>query len=180
MKCPDERLEAFEFNIGRAPELRCTNRHKATTCGSCETCVLGLRIANVAGWFCQAGLRHQKSLVVGLIRRVNSADLLRNIVRTLRPLASKDSVYALNRGYQTIDGERIAIDGNGRVVDRTVERCIEETLDWFTAANYWTKANFLNAILRISAVQLLNIGRMEANDALQIMQNKEITSVTGT
>ena len=97
MKHPSSNKETYEFNLGKAKELRCMGNSETTICGECEACALTKQITQVKRWMFRAGDQSRKRFVLGLVRRLHSVDLLEYVTKLLQPLACKDFMYAKTR-----------------------------------------------------------------------------------
>ena len=155
MKHPHRTSESSEFNLGKTPELRCTNQETKATCGQCDSCALVTKINQVKEWFFRIGDKTKKKFLLGLLYKCHSKDLLKSVVSLLQPLASKDFTYANSRTTPGLcdDFPTVSLD---RALDRNdTETQICELWSWFYEASYWTKSQFLKMILNESETHLL-------------------------
>ena len=155
MKHPDRSVEAFEFNLGQAPNLRCVNSDKTTVCGSCEACVLTNKINSVKTWFLRAGDQSKRRYTLGLVKRLHSADLVQYIINLLQPLLCKDFTYARMRTKPSLATDRATMSEDRALSTAELEKNIAESWHWFQGANYWTKSNFLLGVLQCCDAHLL-------------------------
>lgn len=147
MKHPSTNLESVEFNLGKAPALRCVNDQHTTVCGACETCILSQKLQPVKEWFNRAGDQTRKRFVLGLIRRIHSVDLMQYIVNLLQPLLYKDFTYSRIRANPSLSSDRATMSSDRALNTIKLERDIAETWFWFQNSAYWTKSNFLLSVL---------------------------------
>jgi hypothetical protein len=52
---------------------------QATTCGECEACILNNKLTDIREWFPKMGDHSKKRLMLGLLRRFHSTDLLHQL-----------------------------------------------------------------------------------------------------
>ena len=166
MKHPCPTVEPFEFNIGQAPQLRCGSTGKATVCGNCETCSLIRKIKHVEEWFQRVGTQSKRRLVLGLVRRFHSLDLLHYITQLLQPLLGKDFTYARARTKPSLQTDRATMSADRALNANEIERELSSTWDWFQSSNYWTKSNFILTLLQWCEAHLLYIVGTQAKTLL--------------
>ncbi|XP_046584834.1 LOW QUALITY PROTEIN: CMT1A duplicated region transcript 1 protein-like [Haliotis rubra] len=171
MKHPQSNLETYEFNLGKAPELRCVFSQKATVCGKCETCELNDRLKYVKEWFVRFGDHSQKRFMLGLMRRIHSINLLQQLVTLLQPLVNKDFTYARTRTCPSLRTDTMTLSSDRSLSSSAVEYYITSTWDWFAKSNYWSKSNFALALLRLCDVHLLHILGTQARTLLISEEN---------
>ena len=109
----------------------------------------------VTQWVSRAGDHSKRRFVLGLLRRLHSADLLRHLSELLAPLASKDCTYARSRLTPSLGTDLITAGSDRALAGGRWEAVMGEVFEWFQARNYWTKANFLLAVLRLCDSHLL-------------------------
>ncbi|ELT88931.1 hypothetical protein CAPTEDRAFT_142339, partial [Capitella teleta] len=149
MKHPDLSIEASEFNLGRAPDLRCTSSSSELPfCGHCDSCHLGHYLSSVQTWFSRAGHQSRRRFLLGLVRRLQSVDLLNHVIDLLKPVLHKDFVYARTRVAPGLDGDRATNSGDRALNEVGLETSLAKVWIWFEAASYWTKSNFLMGVMR--------------------------------
>ncbi|XP_064624402.1 F-box and WD repeat domain containing protein 10B-like [Lineus longissimus] len=148
MKHPSRNCEPFEFNIGKAFELRCVESDKALTCGDCESCRLVKKLNQAKQWFPRLGTQSQRRFTLGLVRRFHSVDLLEYIWSILRPLTNKDFTYSRSRTQPSVDGDQPTVSGDRALNLAELENELSQMFDWFRQANYWTKCNFMMGIMQ--------------------------------
>nr|XP_006821837.1 PREDICTED: F-box/WD repeat-containing protein 10-like [Saccoglossus kowalevskii] len=166
MKHPSENSENFEFNLGKALQLRCVYSGMATTCGECESCKLGAKLATTREWFLRAGEYTKRRFVLGLVRRFRSVDLIRYIIGLLKPLLCKDFTYARSRTNPASKGDQADMCGDRALNPSTVDKEISETWHWFLNSKYWTKANFLLGVMQMAEPELLYVMGTQARTML--------------
>lgn len=171
MKHPQSNRETYEFNLGKAPELRCVFSQKATVCGKCETCELNDRLKYVKEWFPRFGDHSQKRFMLGLMRRIHSINLLQQLVTLLQPLLNKDYTYARMRTCPSLRTDTMTLSSDRSLSSGAVEYYITSTWDWFAKSNYWSKSNFALALLRLCDVHLLHILGTQARTLLISEEN---------
>ncbi|XP_077979632.1 F-box and WD repeat domain containing protein 10B-like [Glandiceps talaboti] len=166
MKHPSEKSENFEFNLGKAPELRCVYSEVTTVCGECESCKLGAKLNHTKEWFLRAGEYTKRKFVLGIVRRFNSLDLLQYVVSLLRPLLYKDFTYARSRSNPASKEDQADMSGDRALNTGIVDLDISETWQWFTNAKYWTKANYLLGLMQMASPELLYVMGSQARTML--------------
>ncbi|XP_070580765.1 F-box and WD repeat domain containing protein 10B-like isoform X2 [Ptychodera flava] len=170
MKHPSENSENFEFNIGKAPELRCVYKEVTTICGQCETCKLGAKLNHTKEWFLRAGEYTKRRFVLGLVRRFNSLDLLQYVIGLLQPLLYKDFTYARSRPNPASKADQADMSGDRALRTGAVDHDITETWQWFADSKYWTKANYLLGVMQMSNPELLYVMGSQARTMLKTQQ----------
>ncbi|KAK6187846.1 hypothetical protein SNE40_005781 [Patella caerulea] len=176
MKHPPINIETFEYNLGRVIKLKCNSSEK---CGVCETCSLGSRVRLVKSWFSKLGDHTKRRFMLGLLRRIHSVDLLNQLVNILQPLVNKDYTYARMRTHPGIDSDIATLSSDHALPTCAVEYYITSTWDWFTDANYWTKANFAMAILQLCDANLLFMLYTQAKTLL-VSEERALSAKTET
>ncbi|ESO89089.1 hypothetical protein LOTGIDRAFT_154169 [Lottia gigantea] len=176
MKHPPVNLETFEFNLGRVSNLKCESAEK---CGNCETCSLNSRISFVKSWFLRLGDHSQRRFMLGLLRRIHSVDLLTQLVNLLQPLMNKDYTYARTRTHPGLDTDLATLSSDHALTSTAVEYYLSSTWDWFTEANYWTKANFAMNILQLCGSHLLFILSSQAQTLL-VSEERALSAKPGS
>lgn len=166
MKHPSASLEVFEFNIGKAPSLRCASSQQAISCGECETCLLSDRMKNAKEFFPKMGDHSRKRFMLGLMRRFHSVDLLHQMVSLLQPLSCKDFTYSRSRAAPSLDTDMTTFSSDRAMDLMEVERFITGTWMWFQKAMYWTKANFALSLLQLCDSSLLHTLSSQARTLL--------------
>ena len=165
MKHPNRSSEAFEFNLGQAPALRCVDG-KTTICGNCESCLLLKKVTPVRDWFSKAGNQSRRRFMLGLIRRLHSVNLLEYFVGLLSPLLCKDYTYAKTRTNPSLVTDRVTVSADRALNTFDLDREITKTWYWFQSANYWTKSNFVLTVLRDCEAHLLALIGTQARTLL--------------
>ena len=171
MKHPDCNSEEFEFNLGSAPQLRCGYKEKATMCGKCETCLLTYRVKSVKEWFLRLGDHSKRRFMLGLLRRIHSVDLLKQLVSLLQPLTNKDFVYARMRTKPSLDTDISSMSSDRALKSSLVEQLTSSTWDWFAKSTYWTKANFALTLLHSCDIHLLHVIGSQARTLLVLEED---------
>ena len=170
MKHPSKSSEAFAFNLGRAPELRCGgggDGARPAACGACEACGLLGRLGPVRAWFGRAGDQSRRRFLFGLVRRLHSVDLLEYFARLLSPLLlCKDYMYARMRTNPSLATDRSTISADRALDAAALDREIGETWYWFQSSNYWTKLNFVLSLLKECESHLLHLIGVQAKTLL--------------
>ncbi|XP_078506983.1 F-box/WD repeat-containing protein 10 [Lissotriton helveticus] len=149
-------MESLEFRLDTAPDLRCRNdASRVSVCQSCETCVLSSRAALTREWLLRAGEVSRRRFAAGLMRRLDSADLLAYAEKLLHPTLGKDFTYSRSRINPSLLGDAGSASSN-RALDRSrLERFMADTWDWFRTCSYWTKANYVLLVLKLCDPDLL-------------------------
>ncbi|XP_074649289.1 F-box and WD repeat domain containing protein 10B-like [Tubulanus polymorphus] len=156
MKHPENNCEPFEFNIGRAFDLRCVeNADGPTVCGACEACQIIAHLDNAIAWFERFGSQAKQRFLHGLVRRFRSVDLLEYVVSLLQPLLCKDYTYTRTRTKPSQQVDQPTMTGDHALDIADLEDELVEIFHWFMKANYWTKTNFVLGILKICDMPLL-------------------------
>ena len=156
MKHPQKHLETYEFNVGKALEIGCSQSSENTKCGKCESCLLRNKILVVKDWFGKAGDQSRRRFLLGLIRQLNSVDLLQNITSMLQSILGKDVTYARGRTNPCLEGDRASVSSDRALDPNMLEKCMGETWYWFRHANYWTQSQFLMRMLMCSNSHVLH------------------------
>ncbi|KAJ1130568.1 hypothetical protein NDU88_008919 [Pleurodeles waltl] len=149
-------MESLEFRLDAAPDLRCrSDVSRVSVCQSCETCVLSSRAALTREWLLRAGEASRRRFAAGLVRRLDSADLLAYAEKLLQPTLGKDFTYSRSRINPSLLGDAGSASSD-RALDRgRLERFMSETWDWFRTCSYWTKANYVLLVLRLCDPDML-------------------------
>ena len=155
MKTPTHGTEKFEFNIGRAPNLRCLSQGE-TTCGHCETCQLNKRMKVVQSWFPRCGDQSKRRFLLGIVRRLQSVDLLIYLNRILEPLLRKDYMYARMRPNPSLDNDCASMSSDRALPQQELEMLMRDAWCWFQSSDYWSKSNFLLNLLPTCDSHLLH------------------------
>lgn len=178
MKHTTTNIEQYEFNLGRAPNLRCVNTGKSTVCGECETCLLTLKMKEVKEWFHRLGDNSRKKFMLGLLRRIHSVDLLRQLVTLLQPVVMKDFMYARARSQPSLTTDMMTLSADRALSEDDVLKYITSTWDWFAKSSYWSKANFAFSLLQACDAHLLYLLFTQANTLL-VSEKKATEAVQG-
>ncbi|XP_070185909.1 F-box and WD repeat domain containing protein 10B-like isoform X2 [Littorina saxatilis] len=179
MKHTTTNIEQYEFNLGRAPNLRCVNTGKSTVCGECETCLLTLKMKEVKEWFHRLGDNSRKKFMLGLLRRIHSVDLLRQLVTLLQPVVMKDFMYARARSQPSLTTDMMTLSADRALSEDDVLKYITSTWDWFAKSSYWSKANFAFSLLQACDAHLLYLLFTQANTLL-VSEKKATEAVQAT
>lgn len=159
MKHPKNTQQTYEFNLGKALELKCVTGNKTAACNSCESCALISAITSMRSWFPRLGDHSKRRFVLGLVRRFHSVDLLQYVTHILQPLLYKDFTYARARTNPSLDSDRPTLSSDRALAKRDVDKYISTTWDWFGKSNYWSKSNFTLAVLQLCESHILyNVG----------------------
>lgn len=156
MKHPDSASESYEFNLGKAGELRCSQQEGSTTCGICESCLIVLRYNDVKEWFFRAGDHTRKHFILGFLGRTHSPGILQNIVRLLQPMVGKDFTYSRTRTNPGLAEDRSTASMDRALDSHMIDLKISETWAWYHNANYWSKSKFLMMMLSLCEPHLLH------------------------
>jgi len=151
----DRNAETYEFNIGRAAELRCSQTTEDKDCGECESCLLTDSIISTKNWYWRCSHQVQKKFLMGVIQRFHSVDLLKSTVQLLKPLLSKDFTYARNRVTPSLETDRATSSSDRALSMVDVETSMKYTWNWFASSNYWTKSNFFLGLMQLCDIHLL-------------------------
>ena len=155
MKHPSKNVEEFEYNLGKAPDLRCENGTITTTCDKCESCRIRNHLTKTRQWFLRAGEKTRKNFMLGMIRRFHSINLLSYIANLLRPLIGKDFTYARSRTNPSVAGDGASTGDNRALWNSETEQRVTECWLWFKDARYWSKTNYLLGVLQMCNGELL-------------------------
>ena len=166
MKHPNPSSESYEFNLGKAKELRCLNNQQQTICGECEACILTNKLNHVKGWFYRAGDQSRRRFILGLIRRLHSVELLEYIANLLQPLTCKDFMYARARTNPSLITDRSTMSSDRALNQIDLEKEIAEAWFWFQSANYWTKSNYIMGVMQECEAHLLAMTAVQARTLL--------------
>ncbi|CAL1542800.1 unnamed protein product [Lymnaea stagnalis] len=190
MKHPSSHKEEHEFNIGQALELRCKNTPTYTACGQCQTCTLTSKIKEFKEWFFRFGDHSKKRFMLGLLRRIRSVDLLKNLITLLQPVVNKDQTYARARTHPSLKTDVATISSDRAMNSNQVEQVTISTWEWFSHATYWTKMNFaLNLLQKCDAhliyelymqARTLLASEIKAEETLKEVDPYEAASIKST
>ena len=125
-------------------------------CGHCQTCGLREKLVEVRAWFVRAGDQTRRRFTLGIVRRLNSVDLLQYVQTLLQPLMYKDFTYARARTTPSLATDTATMASNRALVTQETEAVIADTWLWFQTADYWTKSNFLLGVLQLCSAALLH------------------------
>lgn len=156
MKHSAPNIEVFEFNLGKAPQLRCVNTEKATSCSECETCLLNIKLREIKQWFPRLGDHSKKRFMLGLMQRTHSAELLNQVVKLLQPVLCKDFTYSRSRTKPSLSTDIPTLSSDRALSGKAVDNYIATSWKWYTTANYWSKANFALFLLQMCDAHLLH------------------------
>lgn len=181
MKHSAPNIEVFEFNLGRAPQLRCSNTEKSTKCNECESCQLITRIREIKQWFPRFGDHSRKRFMLGLIQRTHSAELLAQFVKLLQPMLCKDFTYSRSRTNPSLPTDSSTLSSDRALPQKDLENFIITTWHWYAEANYWSKSNFALALLQMCDAHLLHTVGMQARTLLisEVKAAEEFGGKTG-
>ena len=174
MKHPSTNLECIEFNLGKAPTLRCVNHQKTTVCGECETCILAKKVPDTKDWLGRIGDKSKRRFVLGLIRHLHSIDLMQYVVNLLQPLLCKDFTYARARSNPSMPTDKATMSSDRALPAIDVEQQISETWFWFQNSSYCTKSNFVWAVLQTCESHLLYLVGTQAKSSLLSEQKAHV------
>ncbi|XP_041073363.1 F-box/WD repeat-containing protein 10 [Carcharodon carcharias] len=154
--------EAAEFNIYSSAKQMClTAGCSVPRCGSCYTCTLQLRLASARQWFLRAGHLARQQCLIGLVRRVNSLDLLLQLDRLLQPTLGKDFTHSRSSANPSLPEDLSTLSSNHTLDTPALHRYIAGTWDWFVGSGHWIKTNYLLGLFQMCEVHLLhNIGNL--------------------
>lgn len=166
MKHPPENTEHFEFNLGKAPDLRCINGEGTTTCNKCECCRIRVLLLETQEWFPRAGEHTKRRFVLGLVRRFQSVNLLQYVIMILKPLIGKDFTYARSRTNPGVIGDKADMGCDRALRNAAIDEEIGKIWDWFKNAQYWSKANYVLGLLQFCDGNLLHTVGTQARTML--------------
>ncbi|XP_038633018.1 CMT1A duplicated region transcript 1 protein isoform X2 [Scyliorhinus canicula] len=154
--------EVAEFNIyGPAHQTCQSSECTLPRCGSCYTCTLNLRLASTKQWFLRAGDLAKQQFLNGLVRRIDSLDLLLQLNRLLQPTLSKDFTHSRSRANPGLRQDFNTLSSNRSLNKLALLRDIAGTWDWFVGSRHWIKTNYLLALCRLCDTTLLhNLGNL--------------------
>ncbi|KAM4691176.1 F-box and WD repeat domain containing protein 10B [Rhinophrynus dorsalis] len=166
-------MKESEYRLACAPNLRCENQSsKVPLCQVCQTCVLSKKVAVTKEWFLRAGEMSQRKLLLGIIRRMRSLDVLEYAEQVLRPVQGKDFTYTRSRTHPSLD-EDLVTSSSDRALDRhLLEQFMVETWEWFKRGSYWTKANYAVQLFRMCSTHLLH----SAANLVHVLKIREMGS----
>jgi F-box/WD-40 domain protein 10 len=118
--------------------------------------MLTTKLNNVKTWFLRAGDQSKRRYTLGLIRRLQSVDLVRYVINLLQPLLCKDFTYARMRTKPSLATDQATMSCDRALSPMELEKNIADSWYWFQAANYWTKSNFLLGILQCCDAHLMH------------------------
>ncbi|XP_032899847.1 CMT1A duplicated region transcript 1 protein [Amblyraja radiata] len=152
----DALCEASEFNISTSDTYTCLSaRCSERPCGSCQTCNLDRKLVYTKEWFIRAGDLSKQHFLKGLIRRIGSKDLLRQVDRLLEPAFGKDFTHARSSANPSLP-EDLPTNGSDRSLNKAaLHQYIVQTWVWFAKSTYWTKANYVLGVLQLCDAKLL-------------------------
>ncbi|KAL5018200.1 hypothetical protein ScPMuIL_003922 [Solemya velum] len=176
MKHSNPNVEVFEYNLGKASQLRCTNVEGTTGCGDCETCDTAIRLRRIKELFPRLGDHSKKRLMLGIMRRLHSVDLLQQVVSLLQPLLCKDFIYSRSRTNPSLNTDTATLSSDRSLDAYVVEQYILDTWTWFQGTNYWSKANFALAMLQLCDAHLLHILCAQARTLLVSDEKAALTA----
>uniref|UniRef100_UPI00398E39CE F-box and WD repeat domain containing protein 10B isoform X2 n=1 Tax=Pristiophorus japonicus TaxID=55135 RepID=UPI00398E39CE len=150
--------EVGDFNIHSSANQTClTDDCSAPPCGSCYTCTLELRLVSTRQWFPRAGDLSKRHFVIGLVRRIDSLDLLRQLDRLLQATLGKDFTHSRASINPSLD-EDLSTLGSDRALSKVaLHKYIFGTWQWFADSGYWTKTNYVLGLLQMCDVKLLHV-----------------------
>lgn len=151
----DRNSEYYEFNVGKAAELRCASLLEDQDCGECESCLLAQSILSTKNWFWRCSHQVKKKFLMGIVQRFHSVDLLKYTVQLLKPLISKDFTYARNRSVPSLQTDTAQASSDRALSMNDIDLSIKHTWNWFLSSNYWTKSNFLLGLFKFCEIHLL-------------------------
>jgi F-box/WD-40 domain protein 10 len=156
MKHSAPNVEVFEFNLGRAPLLRCVKTEKSSACNECETCKLSIKLREIKQWFPRLGDHSKKRFMLGLMQRTHSAELLKQVVTLLQPVLCKDFTYSRSRTNPSLSTDNPTLSSDRALPAKKVDNYIITSWQWYGEANYWSKANFALVLLQMCDAHLLH------------------------
>ncbi|XP_052785771.1 F-box and WD repeat domain containing protein 10B-like isoform X2 [Mya arenaria] len=166
MKHSAPNLEVFEFNLGMAPQLRCTSTEKSTSCNECEACKLNSKVREVKQWFPRLGDHSRKRFMLGLIQRTHSAELLTQVVKLLQPVLYKDFTYSRSRTNPSLQTDAPTLSSDRALSQKAVNNYIISTWQWYAEMNYWSKSNLALVLLQMCEAHLLHTIGVQARTLL--------------
>ncbi|XP_072259682.1 F-box and WD repeat domain containing protein 10B [Pyxicephalus adspersus] len=150
-------MEISEFRLQFAPDLRCKNQtSKVLLCQACETCVLAAKVAATKEWFQRAGENSQRKFLFGVIRRVNSIDLLVYVEKVLQPALGKDFTYSRSRINPSLVQDLSTTSSDRALNRQQLLQFMAEIWEWLKNGSYWTKANYTLLLLQMCSPHLLH------------------------
>ncbi|OCT63095.1 CMT1A duplicated region transcript 1 protein [Xenopus laevis] len=143
-------MEASEYRLLSSPVLRCENQcARVPLCQCCETCVLIRKHALTKKWFVRAGEASQRKFLFGVIRRLQSLELLQYTEKVLQPTLGKDFTYSHSRINPSLRQDSSTFSSNRALNRRLLLQFMLETWEWLKHASYWTKANYTLLLLQM-------------------------------
>ncbi|EMP23730.1 F-box/WD repeat-containing protein 10 [Chelonia mydas] len=154
MKETSKDLESLEYRLDSAPVLRCEKKTDLVpVCQICETCVLAWRVFSTKEWFLRASDVSQRKFLVGIVKRLNSLDLLNYAEKVLQTSHGKDFTFSRSRTSFKEDTTTSASDWILNTA--MLEQAMLETWRWFKTSSYWTKANYTLLLFQMCNPKLL-------------------------
>ena len=136
-------------------EICCANSYKMLPCGSCEMCQLVIKIKEANEWIPRLGDFSRKALMLGLVRRMDSVDLVKKFATLLHPVIMKDSIYARSRSNPSLTTDVMSVSGDRALNNIFVPYVITLIWEWFSQLSSWSKAKFLLHLLQDCDIHLL-------------------------
>ncbi|XP_018409135.1 PREDICTED: CMT1A duplicated region transcript 1 protein [Nanorana parkeri] len=150
-------MEISELKLRLAPDLRCENRtSKVPICQACQSCLLAAKVAATREWFLRAGENSQRKFLFGVVRRMESADLLVYVGKVIRPALGKDFTYSRSRINPSLVQDLGAASSDRALNRQRLRQFMAETWDWLKNGSYWTKANYALLLLQMCSPNLLH------------------------
>ncbi|XP_078257704.1 F-box and WD repeat domain containing protein 10B [Rhinoraja longicauda] len=152
----DDLCEASEFNVSSSLAYTCLSAHCSDRpCGSCYSCSLGKKLVVTKEWFHRAGDLSKQDFLKGLVRRIGSKDLLRQVDRLLGPAFGKDFTHARSSANPSLPEDMPTHSSDRSLNKAALRQYIVETWQWFAESTYWTKANYVLGVLQLCDAKLL-------------------------
>ncbi|KAE8577225.1 hypothetical protein XENTR_v10004490 [Xenopus tropicalis] len=146
-------MEVCEYRLLSSPVLRCA---KVPMCQRCETCLLSRRHAQTKEWLGRASDASHRRFLFGVIRRLQSLELLQYLEKVLRPTLGKDFTYSRSRINPSLRQD-LGTSGSDRALNRRLLlQFMLETWEWLKHAPYWSKANYTLLLLQMCPPNLVH------------------------
>ncbi|GCC27287.1 hypothetical protein chiPu_0005711 [Chiloscyllium punctatum] len=148
--------EMTEFNLHVPSTLTCRTDCSAPRCGSCYTCTLQSRLASTKQWFLRAGDITKQQFLIGLVRRVDSLDLLLQLDRLLQPTLSKDFTHSRSSANPSLPEDFSTLSSDRSLNKLDLHNYVTSAWEWFTGSKRWTKTNYLLRLFQLCDVKHLH------------------------
>ncbi|XP_060700228.1 F-box and WD repeat domain containing protein 10B isoform X1 [Hemiscyllium ocellatum] len=148
--------EMAVFNLYTPSTLTCRTDCSAPHCGSCYTCTLQRKLASTKQWFLRAGDITKQEFLIGLVRRVDSLDLLLQLDRVLQPTLSKDFTHSRSSANPSLPEDFSTLSSDRSLNKLDLHNYVTSAWEWFTGSKHWTKTNYLLGLFQLCDVKHLH------------------------